>query len=287
MTEQKLLKRSIRSALPENYSFNPVKLFASPVIFIILLIFSSNSAHSQDIIVRTSNDSIRAKVIEITVDKIRFRYNNMKDSPVQEIHKNNVKQIIYENGSKLNIVYNRYEVPADMIIKEKSHAIKVDLFAPLFNHFTFGYEMKLKLGMNLEIKGSIIGSNISTFLKHSEGFFINAGIKFIRLSNSYSKGLKYINPLKGNYFKPGFIFCRYKRDEDHTYVYHTHYVINIVFGRQYSISKRIALDYFGGAGLGIQKTTSENDFSYAYSHIFLGQEIPIIITGGLTIGYVF
>ncbi len=286
MSDQRPLKRSCRSAFLNEF-FQPSNPSLYIIFFLCLLFLPQAKIFSQDVIVRTSNDSIRAKVVEITGDKIRFKYNNMKDSPIQEIHKNNVKQIIYENGSKLNIVYNRYEVPADMIIHERSHAIKVDLFAPLFNHFTFGYEMKLKLGTNLEIKGSIIGTNISTFLEHSEGFFITAGVKFVRLSNSYSKGLKYINPLKGNYFKPGFIFCRYKQSEDHVYVYHTHYVIDIIFGRQYSISKKIVLDYFGGIGFGIQKTTSENDLTYAYSHIFLGQKIPIIITGGLTMGYVF
>jgi hypothetical protein len=255
--------------------------------FLSVLLFSSNKVFSQDIIVRTNNDSIRAKVVEITTDKIRFRMYNAKEGPIQEIHKNNVKQIIYENGSKLTIVYNRYEVPSDMIIHERAHAIKIDLFAPLFNHFTIGYETKLKLGLNLEFKASLIGTNISTFLKHAEGFFVTGGVKFIRLSNSYSKGLKYINPLKGNYFKPGFIFTQYRRDEDHTFVLHTHYVIDIVFGRQYSISKKIALDYFGGAGFGIHKSTSEDDLTYAYSHIFFGQKLPIIITGGLTVGYIF
>jgi hypothetical protein len=287
MMENKPVKRCIPSDFYKTYFLQkPSPVFYIFLFFLFSLAFPFNS-HSQDVIVRTTNDSIRCKVIEITTDKIRFRYNNLKDSPIQEIHKNSVKQIIYENGSKLNIVYNRYEVPADMIIREKKHSIKVDLFAPLFNHFTAGYEMKLKLGTNLEIKCAIIGSNISTFLKHSEGFFIKGGVKFIRLSNSYSKGLKYINPLKGSYFKPGFIFSQYKRDEDHTYVYHTHYAIDIVFGRQYSISKRIVLDYFGGAGFGIEKTSSIDDLSYAYSHIFFGEKIPIIITGGLTMGYVF
>ncbi len=228
-----------------------------------------------------------AKVVEITIDKIKFRFGKLKEGPVLEIHKNNVKQIIYENGSKLTIVYNRFEIPSEMVIRERAHAIKVELFSPLFNHFTIGYEMKLKLGMNLEIKASIIGSNISTFIKHAEGYFIKGGVKFIRLSDSFAKGLKYIHPLKGNYFKPEFIFCQYKKDEENEIVLYTHYVIDVTFGRQYLLSKTIALDYYGGAGLGIQKSSKDNDFTYAYSHIFLGGKIPLIITGGLTIGFVF
>ena len=242
---------------------------------------------SQDIIVRTNNDSIRAKVVGITMDKIKFRYNNVKNGPVLEIHKNNVKQIIYENGSKLTIVYNRFEIPSDMVIHIRSHAIKVDLFSPLLNHFTIGYERKLNLGINLELKVSIIGTNVSKFINHSEGFFIKGGIKYIRLSDSFSKGLKYIHPLKGSYFKPEIIFGQYKKDEKNKVILYTHYVIDMVFGKQYLLSKTIALDYYGGAGIGIQKSSMDNDFTYAYSHIFLGKKIPLIITGGLTVGFVF
>src|SRR5436190_14751518 len=95
------------------------------LIALVIFLLCCSHVFSQDIIVRTNNDSIRAKVVEITMDKIRFKYTNLRDSPVQEIHKNNVKQIIYENGSKLTIVYNRYEIPSEMIIHEKKHAIKV------------------------------------------------------------------------------------------------------------------------------------------------------------------
>ncbi len=264
----------------------PKNIFFQLIPLILFILIHSNT-FSQDIIVRTNNDSIRAKVVEITKEKIKFRYNKLKDSPILEIHKNNVKQIIYENGSKLSIVYNRYEISSDMLIREKAHAFKVDLFAPLLNHFTFGYEKKLKLGINLEIKASIIGTNISTFINHAEGYFIKGGIKFIRLSDSFAKGLKYIHPLKGSYFKPEFIFSKYKKNENHEITSNTHLALDIIFGRQYLLSKTIGLDYYGGAGFGIQKSSKDNDFTYAFSHIFFGKKIPLIITGGLSICYVF
>ena len=33
--------------------------------------------------------------------------------------------------------------------------------------------------------------------------------------------------------------------------------------------------------------TKDNDFTYAYSHIFFGKGTPLIVSGGLTIAYVF
>jgi sRNA-binding carbon storage regulator CsrA len=261
--------------------------FLRIILLSVVFLVPASRLFSQDIIVRTNNDSIKAKVVEISKDKIKFRYRGVKDGTTLEIHKNEVKQIIYENGSKLTIVYNRYEVPSEMIIRERSHAIKVDVFSPLLNHFTIGYEMKLKLGMNLDIKASLIATNIATFLDFAEGYFFKGGIKFISLSNSYSKGLKYVHPMKGSYFKPEFIFGQFTRTEDHQPVKYTNYVIDIVFGRQYMLNKVIALDYYGGVGFGIQNSSTENDFTYAYSHVFFGKTIPIIITGGLTLGFVF
>ena len=254
--------------------------------FFVAFILSYSGVFSQDIIVRTNNDSIRAKVVEITIDKIKYSISNQKGGPILEIHKNNVKQIIYENGSKLTIVYNRYEIPSEMIIREKSHMIKADLLSPILNHFTIGYEWKYKLGKNIEIKYSLIGSNLNKNLKHAEGFFVKAGVKFISLSNSYSKGLKYINPMKGNYFKPELVFSQYKKDEEHENINYKNYALNIIFGRQYMLSKIFALDFFSGIGFGIQSSSKEIDFSYAYSHLFFGKKIPLILTGGLTIGVI-
>ena len=82
-----------------------------------IFIYGHERALSQDIIVKSNNDSIRAKIIEINTENIRFRYFNMKVGPILQIHKNEVKEIIYENGSKLTILYNPYEVSSDLLIK--------------------------------------------------------------------------------------------------------------------------------------------------------------------------
>jgi hypothetical protein len=248
---------------------------------------SIRHVHGQDIIVRTNNDSIKAKVLDITSDKIKFRYNNLKDGTIHEIHKNEVKQIIYANGSKVTIVYNRYEVSSDMLIHERSHAIKVDILSPLFNHFTCSYEVKLRRGMNFELKGSLIGTNLNKQIEHSEGFFIRTGIKFIKCTPSYSKGLKYIPPLKGTYFKPELIYSQFKRDEENETISYKNYAIDLLFGRQYLLSKSIVLEYFAGFGFGLQSSSKDVDFNYAYSHLFLGKKIPLIISGGLMMGFVF
>jgi hypothetical protein len=220
----------------------------------------------------------------------------MQHGPILEIAKNLVKEIIYENGSKLTIVFNPYEVSKDMYIHERAHAIKVDVVAPLLNHITLAYEFKLKMGKNLEFKAGWIKPYVWQDLDYSEGFFIRGGMKFIRLTDSYLKGLRYRHPLKGSYFKPEFIFGIYRRNESHTWINYTNYGVNISFGKQYILWNILTLDYSAGLGIGFQNYTypqdsltdrKDVDFNYAYSHLFFGKKIPIIITGGLTLGIVY
>jgi hypothetical protein len=258
--------------------------------------FLSSRGFSQDLIVRTNNDTIKAKVIEITVDKIKFRYNAKQHGPVLEIAKNLIKEIIYEDGSKLTIVFNPYEVSKDLYIHERAHAFKVDIVAPLLNHITIAYEFKLKMGKNLEFKAGLIKPYVWTQLNYAEGFFVRGVIKYVKLTDSYLKGLKYRHPLKGSYFKPEFIFGVYRRNEGNTKISYTNYGLNVIFGKQYILWNLFTLDYCGGLGVGIQSYTyaqdsitdkKDVDFNYAYSHLFFGKKIPIIITGGLTFGVVY
>ena len=261
-----------------------------------IIVYGPKKTFSQDVIVKSNNDSIRAKIIEINTENIRFRYFNMKEGPIIQIHKNEVKEIIYENGSRLTVLYNPYEVSPDMMIRQRSHAFKVDVLSSLFNHYLLGYEMRLFPAINLELKASIIGTNVTTSLDHAEGYFVKCGLKFVKLTSSYMRGLKYIQPLKGNYIKPELIFGQFKRDEKHHYINYTNYAINIVFGRQDVINNFFVLDYFGGFGYSYQvnstvkdstNNNSVGDFTYAYSHLFFGKGIPLILTGGVLIGFAY
>jgi hypothetical protein len=254
----------------------------------------------QDIMVLTNNDSLRVTIINITTDKIRFRHFNQREGSILEISKNQVKEIIYKNGQRLTIIYNSYEVSADKMIPEKTHAFKVDVFAPLFNHYTVGYEWKLKklkYYRNAELKAGYIGTTINHDLKYSQGWLAKAAIKFIKCQPNRMKGLVYYQPLNGFYVKPEVIVSFFgQRDEENKMNYFTHAAGVMNFGRQIVIRNWFLIDIFGGAGLGYmfgsyrRKSIYDQkdfDFNYAYSHIFLGRKLPIVLTGGACLGFVF
>lgn len=270
------------------------------ILFICFFLFSAGKLFGQDIIVLTNNDSLRVKMVGINADKIRFRYFSVKEGPVREISKNQVKEVIYKNGERLTIIYNSYEVSKDKMIPERTHGFKVDLFAPLLNHYTIGYEWKLKklkYYRNAELKGAYIGTYVNRGLKFAEGWTAKAGIKFIRVQQSRMKGLIYYQPLNGFFVKPEVIVSVFgQRDEDNKKVFFTHLAGVINFGRQIVIRNHVFFDVFGGTGVGHMfgsyKRKSlydrkEFDFNYAYSHIFLGRKLPVVLTGGFCFGMVF
>ncbi|MEO8087220.1 MAG: hypothetical protein ABI763_10395 [Bacteroidota bacterium] len=266
------------------------------ILLLFALLLSGKFVPAQDILVRTNNDSLKVKVLEVGTDKIKFRRYGVKTGPPLEIYKNNVKEIIFENGTRVTILYDLHSVSPDLALKEKKHGLKVDFIAPVLNHITIGYEQMLKPGMNAEIKAAYIGPRISTAIKPSTGYFIKGGIKFVWLTEEISKGLRHSPPLQGSYFKPELIYSRYTTNSENGKIKFTNLGFNILFGRQYIIDNFLTLDYFGGVGFALQystykpllpKDTDEVDFNYAFSHLYFGKNLPLILGGGLTIGFIY
>ena len=283
-------------SLPWQLDFSKMKLTCRYTISILmLLLMFGRLAFAQDRIIKINNDTIRAKVVKITTDKIIYRYPGMQTEHLPEIYKNNVKEIIYANGSKLKIIYNMYEVSSDLLVKRRNFVVKADLGAPFLNHITIGLEIRLKTGLNLELKGGLIGPGFSSSLDKADGFLVKAGVKFVRCGTAYSKGLQYTDALKGSYLKPEFMYSRFTtvvNDQDTRY---TNYAINLVLGKQYLPVDFLTLDFFGGLGFGIQSSTyvqtstydKHDDYKYVYSHVFFGKELPVVLSGGFTVGIAF
>lgn len=265
-------------------------------LFLVSFFLVGKITFAQDIIVRTNNDSLRVKVLEVGTDKIKFRRYGVKTGPPLEIYKNFVKEIIFENGTRVTILYDLRAVSPDLAIKEKKHGLKIDFIAPILNHITIGYEQMLKPGMNAEVKAAYIGPRISTAIKPSVGYFLKGGIKFVWLTEEISRGMRHSPPLQGSYFKPELIFSHYITDTENGKINFDNYGFNILFGRQYIIDNFLTLDYFGSVGFALQyssykpvlpKDEQDVDFNYAFSHLYFGKNLPLILSGGLTIGFIY
>lgn len=64
------------------------------------LMFIAAFANAQDIITKKNGDDIQAKVIEITLNELKYKNFNNLDGPIISILKSDVILVRYENGSK-------------------------------------------------------------------------------------------------------------------------------------------------------------------------------------------
>ncbi|REJ84978.1 MAG: hypothetical protein DWQ44_05365 [Bacteroidetes bacterium] len=280
------------------------------LILFFAFILSCSIAKAQDQIHMNNSEIIKAKVLEIGLDEIKYRDYQDKDSPVIVIPKSDVKYIRYENGSELKLVQDPYNQSVNEDLRKKTSAVKFEFFSPLTHNITFGYEHIINVGMNMEYKFGIIGPGIGERVNDFEkpsGVFFKAGPKFLIGQDFYQKGTKLVHALKGKYIKPEIIFNTYKINQ---YVYnysltypqnelvdvrYTNIAVNIVFGKQHLLGKHLTLDYYFGVGYGLQSSNYKTDLpydyldyeGYSYSHLYMGKEFPMILSGGLTIGYLF
>ena len=69
-------------------------------LIILTLVFAASGLKAQDIITLTSGTKVRAKVLEINPEDIKYKEFNNLDGPVITIQKNTVSEIRYANGTK-------------------------------------------------------------------------------------------------------------------------------------------------------------------------------------------
>jgi len=276
--------------------------FVSGIIFL-ALIFIISSAHAQDLIIKKNKEEIKAKVLEIGLEEIKYKLPGNEDGPAISIAKEEVWKIKFENGTEWLNAPDPYSASPATEVRDHARAVKFEFFSPLFGKLAFGYEQMVKVGINMEFKLGIIGPSISKEITsyHPRGVFVKLGPKFLLGSEYVTRNLKYAHPLAGKYFKPEIIFSTFGRDGDlqpgglTTDRYSaTSFAINLVYGKQSIVGNLVTVDWYFGVGYGTQSTTKKifylypgsnvNFESYCFSHLYTGPEMPLVFTCGITVG---
>jgi len=286
-------------------------IFYFPALLLSLFFLSAANILAQDIIIKKNKEEIKAKVLEIGLEEIKYKPANDPDGPTISIAKDEVWKIKFEKGSEWLNSPDPYDVSSAVEVRDKSRAIKFEFFSPLFGKIAFGYEQMLKVGMNAEFKLGIIGPSVNNEISRDNprGVFVKFGPKFLLGSEYVIKGMKYTHQLYGKYFKPEIIFSSFGKDQT-VYSYTgipappsqdryrtTSFGLNLVFGKQSIVGNVMTIDWYIGVGYGTQsstrKTVNFNGYlpdvesyeSYCFSHVYLGPNMPLIYTGGLAIGF--
>lgn len=77
-----------------------MKLFYQTLTFLCLIMLGGHVASAQDIIVKTDQTEIKAKVLEIEESKIKYKLFDHQDGPTYNIAKKEVFMIIYKSGKR-------------------------------------------------------------------------------------------------------------------------------------------------------------------------------------------
>jgi len=232
--------------------------------------------------------------MEINESEIKYKWAGNIDGPIYFIDKASVIKYALSNGFVARLVPDELSIENEhKEILGNRQVIKISPFSAAFSHISVAYESVIKVGMNLDIEGGYINSEINSDASnmfrtglnnstHNSGVFIKPGIKFFLGEDFSIKGLKYAHPLKGRYVKLD-LAISYINFQDLSMVYYSqnNYPYNGVqtvrtvysnlntvayggfvnYGRQFILGNILTLDYYAGIGFtGQTETYSNPDF---------------------------
>lgn len=272
---------------------------------------------TEDLITKKDGTVIKAKVLEMGSDEVKYKLYNNPDGPVLSLKKSKeVKSVVIDGQS----VYEYKDDPmtiSNNAIMSRTSVAKFHFFSPLNHHIAFDYEWMNRPGFNWETGIGIIGPGVSsTDKKKPRGVFLRGGPKFL-LGNSSDievEGGRLAHPLKGKYIKVEMILNAFSTTnyiDTTSYSYNPNPVpggllaykkqyqsltLDLQYGRQYIFGNAMTLSWYIGVGYSFESKTSTLPSKYSnyfydfdlrrYSHSFFGQNFPLAFTSGITIGYI-
>jgi len=290
-------------------------------IAILILLLFMNRLSAQDVIVKTDNEQIKAKIIEIGSTEIRFKYFDAQDGPIVVVNRREVKliRLMTTDGLVKTIVITDESKEDPMstgngAILNKTSSLKFNFFSPLDHQLAFSYEWMIKPGFNWEVGLGLVGLGLNELDQYnSHGLYLRTGAKFL-LGNSSDveiQGQRYAHPLKGKYFKVEAVFYDISAtDTNYFYNYtfgsssnrvNNKYLgaaLNLIYGRQFIFGNSITVGYYAGVGYAFESATSEffgtpssynqyEDYDYKrFAFAYFGRNFPITLTAGFNIGWI-
>lgn len=253
-----------------------------------MLVFLIIPAAAQDLIIKTSQDSLSCKIREIGTEEIKYALPDYPADLLFSISKEKVNKLVFSNGKEMTFM-NEMDNPINYSEQNKN-AIKLDFLSPLTGNTTLAYERSLKPGQSIETTLGLIGLGADPNDNEPRGSFLKFGMKFIKSPDFYLKGMRYAHILKGAYVKPEIGFCYYsKNDEIWTDPYGGYYtterkdyismMVQIVIGKQWVINDVFLVDFYGGVGYGFDD--GDGNYHYGYS---VTPDVPLSFSAGLKIG---
>ena len=287
-------------------------------IFSFAAVFAATT-FAQDSLFYTNGNVIVGQVEEIGLEVIKYRTNSDGKSVLITVEKQDLSRLKLKDGQAYLFTGTNAVSPYSAAFTERKNAITFDLIAPALNHATIGYERVLKQRVSLVVKAGYIGLwNVDdgySDVYNAKGALVTAGVKLMLPRAAKGGGpAGDAHPLAGWYLRPELVYSAwgkknyyydpyyygpygYTYPPQHSITYHyTSAAALLSIGRTLFLGEHVLFDISGGFGYGAQwrdgQSTDQDRYQvgrqpYSYSHVFLGNTIPLVLNGGLRFGYVF
>ena len=280
------------------------------IIFIFLISLFTTQLFSQDKIYKLKGTVINAKVIEIGTDEIKYKLFENPDGPVYVVDKSTLNRIEFANG-KVEKYTSSFKDPQNYD-GQLTKAIKFNFLSPLLGYAQFSFEKSVSplksyelglgiigAGKNYQIDNYYVNGQYQPYKRNAFGVFVDAGYKFNKLPNFFSKGTRMTHVMQGTYIKPTATLGFYK-DNALSYKTGNPVIINrhnifgaiiLNFGRQWVFGEKFLVDLYYGVGYAFDNTKNDNSNNYysdnLYNHFVIqkaGSGANLGFSGGVKIG---
>lgn len=288
-----------------------------------LFILLHSAAVAQDTIHLAENIKIVCKITRITETEVEYKKTNNTEGPIYSLKKYHIKKIVFANGTTESMA--EFTDPLKVKYVRLTNAVKLDLFAPLFNKVTVGFEHYHNSGWNSELYLSLIKRPLLNYNSSDpyydndaiQGIGLKYGLKFILGGDRRVRGTNYAHPLKGMFIRADIGYNQYSilngyyvETIDYNYLYHygsinvSAFSLGISTGVQFTIGNsfllqgNIGMGYYGGFSNFKESYTSEfneyNHVRYRNGNINYGVLLNFVplgirsmyLSGNITLGYV-
>jgi len=269
--------------------------------FLILLVACYSvviiTTKAQDRVIKNIGDTIKCKVTEIGADEIKYFYPD-NEKLIFGIDKALVDHIEFGTGEVIKIENETYANP-EYYVGQSRNALKLGFLNPMSDNYEIVYERNLKPGRSMEYAVGIIGFAFDPYECDAKGGYLKLSYKFIRKPDFYFQRMHYSHIMKGAYIAPeiAFRYLSYDpidwdiawdegssnansgREDDFSFA------VNVKFGKQWVIDDGFLVDIYFGVGYGMG--TNDNYDVFNYGFVAGDNDVPLSITGGVRLGWVF
>ncbi len=260
------------------------------LLLITCLTLISIAVQAQDKIYRKNGKVLEVKLIEIGSSEVKYRNFNEPDGPIYILETDRIKKIVSADGKEQTFKENVKDM--ESYEGQRTKAIKVNFFSPLYGYTEFGYEQSIGVGKSYEVSLGLIGlgksetlsfyngpSNRSTNTKRGQaGAFISGGYKFNKLPDFILFGKTRMSHLmQGTYFKPSIYAGHYKENiiiskANASSVLGKQNVtfgaLQLELGKQRVFGEKVVLDTYFGIGYGFDNKKDTYQYENGSNNIY-------------------